>query len=596
MKTSIATVCLSGSLAEKLRAAAAAGFDGVELFEPDVISAVESPEEIRALATRLGLTLDLYQPMRDVEGVSEDEFARVLHRAEAKFTLMPRLGMDTVLCCSNVATATVDDDAHSALQLRRLGDLAARYGVRIAFEALAWGTFVSDYRRAWRIVQLADHANVGICLDSFHILSLAHDPSEIAAIPGEKIFYLQLADAPVLDMDVLSWSRHHRLFPGEGAFDLVEFVDLVVGTGYDGPLSLEVFNDTFRQTDPGQTARQALRSLRQLEDAVATRGAHPHLRSLPAVQEPTGVSFIEIKTDAPASTEALLSQAGFVLRGRHRTKPVTYWSAGGARVMVNEQQAAGRAPHLAALSFEVADPDVTTARAAALALPSVPRRAFAGEAALAAVTAPDGTEVFWGRSGRPVWECEFEHGSADTGSPALEIDHVSLTQPWWAYDESVLLYRSLFGMNIDSATDVASPRGLVSSRVLRSSDGAVRLPLNVAPPAIAQGASGSLAQHVAFAVDDIVAFVGAARERGMVTLAIPQNYYDDVAARFGLDAAAVQVLREHSLVYDRDEHGEYLHCYTETVGEFFFEFVQRTGAYDGFGAGNAPVRLSAQVR
>ena len=38
MRTSIATVCLSGTLTEKLHACAEAGFDGVEIFEPDLIA------------------------------------------------------------------------------------------------------------------------------------------------------------------------------------------------------------------------------------------------------------------------------------------------------------------------------------------------------------------------------------------------------------------------------------------------------------------------------------------------------------------------------------------------------------------------------
>ena len=192
MKTSIATVSLSGSLVEKLHACAAAGFDGVEIFEPDLIAAEQSPEEIRALARRLRLSLDLYQPLRDLEGVDEVTFTDNLRRAGATFATAARLGIDTVLVCSNVATATIDDDAVSADQLRRIGDLAAEHGLRIAFEALAWGRFVDDYRRAWRIVELADHPAVGLCLDSFHVLSRGHDPAAIAQIPGEKIFFLQL--------------------------------------------------------------------------------------------------------------------------------------------------------------------------------------------------------------------------------------------------------------------------------------------------------------------------------------------------------------------------------------------------------------------
>ena len=289
-RTSIATVCLSGTLVEKLHASAEAGFDGVEIFEPDLVGEPASPEEIAALARRLELRLDLYQPFRDAEGVTEQEFAHVVRRARAKFQLMQRLGMDTMLVCSNVGTATVDDDEVSADQLRRLGDEAAAYGVRLAYEALAWGRFVDDYRRAWRIVELADHPAVGTCLDSFHILSRGHDPAAIEQIPGDKIFFVQLADAPALTMDVLSWSRHHRLFPGEGAFDLAAFVGHCLEAGYTGPISLEVFNDTFRQTDVLRTAQQAKRSLTWLEDRVA---------HLPADRRPDGPTPLP-EVDQPA--------------------------------------------------------------------------------------------------------------------------------------------------------------------------------------------------------------------------------------------------------------------------------------------------------
>ena len=58
MRLSTATVSLSGDLTGKMQASARAGFDGIELFEPDLVVAEEPPEEIRALARRLGLRLD----------------------------------------------------------------------------------------------------------------------------------------------------------------------------------------------------------------------------------------------------------------------------------------------------------------------------------------------------------------------------------------------------------------------------------------------------------------------------------------------------------------------------------------------------------
>ena len=601
MKTSIATVSISGSLVDKLHACAAAGFDGVEVFEPDLIASDHSPEEIRGLADRLGLSLDLYQPLRDIEGVDDAIFVENLRRAGATFATAQRLGIDTVLVCSNVATATVDSDEHSADQLRRLGDVAARYGVRVAFEALAWGRFVDDYRRAWRIVELADHPAVGVCLDSFHVLSRGHDPAAIEDIPGEKIFYLQLADAPALSMDVLSWSRHHRLFPGEGAFDLATFVSHVLTTGYDGPLSLEVFNDTFRQTDPDRTAVHALRSLVWLQDKVAALpGAQPRAELTPVAdaKPPVGFDFVELKAEDTSDVEVLLDQLGFTPGGRHRTKPVSLWAAGDVRIVLNEHQARDSTPHVAAVGLLVPDAAATSRRAADLMAPATYRRTYAAEQPLGGAIAPEGTEFFWVTSPpagvAPAWVDEFENGMPPNGvAPLQRIDHVNLAVPWQTADEAVLFLTSVLGLDADAPTEVAGPIGLVRSQVMRTADGSVRLPLNVAPQVLEETA---MPQHVAFACADVIAFAREARARGLPFLTVGDNYYDYVAGRFGVDAATVAELRALDLLYDCNADGAFIHFYTRTVGTVFFEFVQRIDDYDGYGTDNAPVRLAAQRR
>jgi len=595
--TSIATVSISGALTEKLHACAAAGFDGVEIFEPDVIASDHSPEEIRALAQRLGLTLDLYQPLRDIEGVDEDTFAENLRRAEATLTTARRLGIGTILVCSNVATATVDSDEASADQLRRLGDLAARYDIKVAFEALAWGRFVDDYRRSWAIVERANHPHVGLCLDSFHVLSRGHDPAAIREIPGEKIFYLQLADAPALTMDVLSWSRHHRLFPGEGSFDLATFVAHVLSTGYDGPLSLEVFNDTFRQTDPTRTAVHALRSLVWLQDKVAAlqpQLVSGRLREVAEAKPPNGFDFVELKAEDTSGVEILLEQLGFTPSGRHRTKPVSLWVAGEARVVLNEQQARDVEPHVSAIGFAVPDATATSNRAADLMAPNAYRRTYASEQELQGVVAPDGTEMYWVTATQgqaPGWVAEFHDGMVPVESPVRGIDHVNLLQPWQQADEAVLFLTSVFGLEADAPAEVPGPTGLVRSQVMRTADGSIRLPLNVAPHVL----DGSeVPQHVAFACSDVASLARAARARGLQFLPVPDNYYDYVAGRFGVDAATVAELRELNLLYDRSPDGEFVHFYTRTVGSVFFEFVERRGHYDGYGTDNAPIRLAAQ--
>lgn len=328
MRTSIATVSLSGTLTEKLTAAARAGFDGVEIFENDLTGSPLGPEEIRDLAADLGLTIDLFQPMRDIEAVPADEFARNLRRAEHKFRLMRRLGAGTVLVCSSVSPYAVDDDALAAEQLHRLADLAQEHGIRVAYEALAWGRHVSTYDHAWRIVEAADHPALGICLDSFHILARGSDVTGIEDIPGGRIFFLQLADAPQMALDVLQWSRHHRCFPGQGDLDVTALVRAAVRAGYEGPLSLEVFNDVFRQADAGRTAVDARRSLALLQESAG-------LTEPPAPVVPTGFAFVEIAAADTARIAPVLTSLGFSRTARHAGKPVDLWEQGEARVLVN---------------------------------------------------------------------------------------------------------------------------------------------------------------------------------------------------------------------------------------------------------------------
>ncbi|MGO2153113.1 MAG: bifunctional sugar phosphate isomerase/epimerase/4-hydroxyphenylpyruvate dioxygenase family protein [Brevibacterium aurantiacum] len=627
MRTSIATVCLSGTLEEKLRAAARAGFDGVEIFEQDLVVSPTSPEAIAKLAADLGISLDLYQPFRDLEGVDEAQFQKNLKRAETKFQLMARLAIDTILLCSNVGTATISDDGVVVEQLRRLGDLADCHRVNIAYEALAWGRFVSEYDHAWDLVKAADHPRIGTCLDSFHILSRNTDLSHIAEIPGEKIFFLQLADAPALTMDVLSWSRHHRVFPGEGAWDLSDFLTRIAATGYAGPVSLEVFNDSFRQGDTNRTAVDGLRSLRWLEASIADTpgkaaesqqsagsagpGSALDLQPLPEVEEPRGINYVELSTDDLGTLTRQMHQLGFQFIGYHRSKPhVQLWLRGQARIIVSEvTEEAGTtsAPvngtFLRGIGFEVTDSQSAMDRAALLHAEEVPRDQAHDDEVLRGVFAPDGSEVFFHQfdAATPAWIKEFGH---DHDEQVSHIDHVNLAQPSNHYDEAVLFYTSLLALHAQSSQDVPSPSGLVRSQVMSSTDGSVRMPLNVSPQPNAEAVAGrgigsvveAYPEHVAVACEDIFQAAATALSRGLDFLPVPQNYYEDLDSRFDLDLEFLQRLQENHVLYDRDEHGEFLHFYTSTIGSVFFEMIERRGDYLGFGAPDAPVRLAAQHR
>ena len=347
MQRSIATVSLSGTLPEKLEAIAAAGFDGVEIFENDLLYYDGSPREIRQLCADLGIAITLFQPFRDFEGCRRERLPRNLERAERKFDLMQELGTDLVLVCSNASADSTGEQQILVDDLRLLAERAGARGLRIGYEALAWGRHVNTYQQVWDIVRQADHPALGVLLDSFHTLSLKGDPRAIADIPGDKIFFVQMADAPILAMDVLEWSRHFRCFPGQGEFDLPGFLAPIIQSGYSGPLSLEIFNDGFRAAPPRANAADGLRSLLYLEEKTRERLAQQAIPApqpeilfdTPAVSAYDGIEFLEFAVDESlgAKLALWLERLGFVKAGQHRSKNVSLLRQGDINLILNSE-------------------------------------------------------------------------------------------------------------------------------------------------------------------------------------------------------------------------------------------------------------------
>ncbi|MCP1465603.1 3-dehydroshikimate dehydratase QuiC [Pseudomonas sp. S3E17] len=622
MQRSIATVSLSGTLPEKLEAIAAAGFDGVEIFENDLLYYDGSPREVRQMCADLGIAITLFQPFRDFEGCRRDRLARNLERAERKFDLMQELGTDLVLVCSNASADCVGDERILLDDLSLLAEHAGRRGLRIGYEALAWGKHVNTWQQVWNLVRQVDHPSLGVLLDSFHTLSLKGDPSAIAQIPGDKIFFVQMADAPILAMDVLEWSRHFRCFPGQGEFDLAGFLAPIIKSGYTGPLSLEIFNDGFRAAPTRANAADGLRSLLYLEEKTRERlqqevPAQPVeiLFDTPAASEYDGIEFLEFAVDENLGAKLThwLERLGFVKAGQHRSKSVSLLRQGDINLILNCEPYSfahnffeAHGPSLCATAIRVKDSAKALERA--VAYKGQPYRGLVGpnELELAAVRAPDGSLIYLvDQSEGGIYDTDFNlQASSAAGGGLLRIDHMAMALPADSLDSWVLFYKSLLDFEADDEVVLPDPYGLVKSRALRSRCSSIRLPLNISEnrnTAISHALSsyrGSGVHHIAFDCADIFAEVRRAKEAGVPLLDIPLNYYDDLAARFDFDDEFLSELAYYNVLYDRDaQGGELFHVYTEPFeGRFFFEIIQRKNGYAGYGAANVAVRLAAMAK
>jgi sugar phosphate isomerase/epimerase len=153
-------------------------------------------------------------------------------------------------------------------RLRPIALALADHGLRFGLE------FVAPYhlRRKWthefiftpgQMLELAADVgeNVGLLVDCFHCHTAGETWDHVAQIPGNRIVLAHLNDAPRIPVSDIDDGQ--RLLPGGGAIDTVAFISALKKTGYDGPVSLEIFNADLRAMPPLDAATKAWNATRQ---------------------------------------------------------------------------------------------------------------------------------------------------------------------------------------------------------------------------------------------------------------------------------------------------------------------------------------------
>jgi len=356
-----------------------------------------------------------------------------------------------------------------------------------------------------------------------------------------------------------------------------------------------------REVDPATTARDAMRSLLFLEDDVAKSVRGPVRQVLTAAPPPPSrvePAFLELA--APYDDHAaaqLLGTLGFTFHGRHRSKPVSWWRNGEAHVVVNKGEDAPATPRATALGISAPPVEAVAGRAEALLWPRVDGTRGDSEATLAGITSPSELDVLvsGAAGGDDDWQRDFEILGAEGPGGWLGLDHVGLAVAGDQLNEEVGFFRTIFGLSPGPFEEFMEPHGRLRSRALRPARGDLRVVLNVTDTASGHAHPVGVNQ-VAFACSDVVAAVEQLRSAGAPLMPVPDNYYVDLDARFGLESAFLDLLRRHQLLYDRIGDGELLHAYTPVLATgFYVELLERRGGYDGYGSAGTHVRLAAQA-
>lgn len=272
------TITLAGPLEAKLEAMAGAGFEQVMLKANDLVGHAGGWKQAVAAVHASGLRGTGFQVLRDFEGLGQSETQK-LHAykvdiAKQMLEMCAALQCKVLLVCSSTSTHASGDLDLIAKDLRKLAMLAIPYGIKIAFEGLSWGRYINEFTTAWEVVNRADCPNLGIGIDSYHILAAKTPLDEIEFLQPDKIFLVQLADFMWQETrtfeERMTTARTFRVFPGEGVHteQLMELVLKLDTLGYTGDYSFEVFNDDYLQMPLSFVAERAQRSALWLAEDV----------------------------------------------------------------------------------------------------------------------------------------------------------------------------------------------------------------------------------------------------------------------------------------------------------------------------------------
>lgn len=310
----------SHTLPSKIAAAAHNGFCALEIVYNDLanyagskkpkVTLQAAAEEIAALCASHNIAVLSLNPFKNFEGHSSPLSER-LESARHWIEVASLLKAQYLQVPSQFDTENSTGDENVAVsELRQLADMTAQIapGLKIAYEAVAWGSYVDTWQDSLRIVELVGRDNFGICLDSFHVLArlwgdittesgkqetdqnvddvLRQSLDDfVATCPLEKIFYVQFSDgekySPPLSPEhrfydasfpsALTWSRNTRPFPLETEYGGYMPVTQVakawlVEKGWKGYVSFEVFDWRMREegNGPEESARRGMESWRKL--------------------------------------------------------------------------------------------------------------------------------------------------------------------------------------------------------------------------------------------------------------------------------------------------------------------------------------------
>ncbi len=219
----------NGSMPQALTDIAGTGYEGVEMFDGNLVEHAESPEELTGRFADTGLELvSVYTGANFIYAdIRPDEMSRIRHSAE----LAARFGARTLAVGGGAVRAGDRRDSdHEVLAdaLDEVTDIAKSFGLAASFHPHL-GTIVQSPEE---VTAILDRSRIGFCPDTAHLAAGGCDPAALIRAYPERVDHVHLKD--------LRRATTTFLPLGEGDLDLPDVAAAIREIGYDDWVIVEL--------------------------------------------------------------------------------------------------------------------------------------------------------------------------------------------------------------------------------------------------------------------------------------------------------------------------------------------------------------------
>jgi 4-hydroxyphenylpyruvate dioxygenase len=249
------------SLERQIQLASAAGFTGIGLWLEDVEAALSRGESLYEISESLrdaALKVEELCFLGGWQEADEGERSRIMRDAQRIFQVSQALDCDLVVAVPAQAAGFFENGPQ---RFRRVCQMAADFRVRVGLEFVGTAAEVKDLRAAWHIVSTAGCENGGLVLDTFHFFMGGSKTEDLANLPSGKIYFVHVSDAMNVPLEQLRTPHDWRTFPGCGIINFVPILEQLDRLGYQGAISLEIWNQQLHRADPADIVRRGFESL-----------------------------------------------------------------------------------------------------------------------------------------------------------------------------------------------------------------------------------------------------------------------------------------------------------------------------------------------